>query len=270
MRLIETGTTMKHLNVGDMLQFIVPHPPTLAEQEAIAGALSDADAWIESLEQLIAKKRQIKQGAMQDLLTGKRRLPGFSGEWETKRFGDLGHFFSGGTPDTSNPDYYGGDIPWITSGDCNLGRIFDVSGRITHAGVLNSATKWISPGTVLMALYGATAGVVAISNIAATINQAVLAINLVNQNPTYMYQKLAMIKDWLITTYTQGGQPNLSGALVKAIEIKLPSLSEQTAISNILSDMDSKIESLELKLAKARDIKQGMMQALLTGRIRLV
>ena len=89
LRLIETGTTMKHLNVSDMLEFTIPLPPTKAEQVAIAEALGDADALIESLEQLLAKKRQIKKGAMQELLTGKKRLPGFSGEWEVKRLGEF-------------------------------------------------------------------------------------------------------------------------------------------------------------------------------------
>jgi hypothetical protein len=94
---------MKHLNVGDVLQFVVPLPSTKAEQESIAEVLSDADALIQSLEQLLvqsleqplAKKRYIKQGAMQELLTGKKRLPGFSGEWEVRRLGDFGSFLKG-------------------------------------------------------------------------------------------------------------------------------------------------------------------------------
>jgi type I restriction enzyme S subunit len=258
------------ITLVELFQYAIPLPPTLAEQEAIAGALSDADAWIESLEQLIAKKRQIKQGAMQELLTGKRRLPGFSGKWETKRLGDLGTFFSGGTPNTSIPEYFGGDILWITSGDCNAGCIRSVAGRLTPAGVANSATKWIEPKTVLMALYGATAGVVAISEIHATINQAVLAMKLEYQEPLFIYQKLSMMKEWIIKTYTQGGQPNLSGAIVKSIELDLPAVKEQSAIATVLSDMDTEIDALESKLAKAREIKKGMMQELLTGRIRLI
>lgn len=264
------GTTMINLNNSTLRKLQIPLPPTLHEQEAIAGALSDADAWIESLEQLIAKKRQIKQGSMQELLTGKRRLPGFSGTWETKRLGELGSFYSGGTPNTSIPEYYGGDIAWITSSDCNAGCVRSVAGRLTSAGVANSATKWVVPGTVLMALYGATAGVVAISKIDATINQAVLAMKLDSQDSSFMFQKLSMMKDWIIQTYTQGGQPNLSGAIVKSIDLELPAYDEQVAIATVLSNMDTEIESLESKLAKAREVKQGMMQELLTGKIRLV
>ena len=259
-----------NISSNDIRAFPLPLPPTLAEQEAIATALSDADGLIESLEQLIAKKRQIKHGTMQELLTGKRRLPGFSGKWETKRLGELGECFSGGTPNTEIAAYYGGDIPWITSSDCNTPRIRSVTGRITEAGVRGSATKWIKSGTVLMALYGATAGVVALSEINATINQAVLAIVLPSADSDFIFHKLRMMKEWIIATYTQGGQPNLSGAIVKSIEITLPSLDEQSAIATILSDMDTEIAALETKLAKARQVKQGMMQELLTGRIRLV
>lgn len=266
---VKTTTAIPHISPTDINNFRIPLPPTQAEQEAIAGALSDADALIESLEQLVAKKRQIKHGAMQELLTGQKRLPGFTGEWETKRLGELGTYFSGGTPNTSVPEYYGGEIPWITSSDCNAGRITSVAGRITPAGVASSATKWIKAGTVLMALYGATAGVVAVSEIDATINQAVLAIVLHHPVPEFMFQKLGMMKEWIIATYTQGGQPNLSGAIVKSIELKLPHPTEQQAIAAILSDMDAGIAAMEVKLAKARLVKQGMMQELLTGRIRL-
>src|SRR5690606_23231330 len=89
LKLIEIGTTMKHLNVGDMLQFSVPLPPSLEEQRAIATALSDVDALLEELDRLIAKKRDLKQATMQQLLTGQTRLPGFEGEWVTKRVGDI-------------------------------------------------------------------------------------------------------------------------------------------------------------------------------------
>jgi type I restriction enzyme S subunit len=263
-------TSVAHLGVSRFHQLRLAWPPTLAEQEAIATALSDADGLIESLEQLIAKKRQIKHGTMQKLLTGQRRLPGFSGKWETKRLGELGECFSGGTPNTEIAAYYGGDIPWITSSDCNTPRIRSVVGRVTEAGVRNSATKWIKSGTVLIALYGATAGVVAISEINATINQAVLAIEFSSAVSEFMFHKLRMMKECIIATYTQGGQPNLSGAIVKSIEITLPPRPEQSAIATILSDMDAEITALEAKLAKARQVKQGMMQELLTGRIRLV
>ena len=112
--LSNTGN-QENLNGVIVKSIPIPLPPTLAEQEAIAGALSDADAWIESLEQLIAKKRQIKQGAMQELLTGKRRLPGFSGKWEKKRLGDLGSFLKGNGVRKNEAN--SGDIPCVRYGE---------------------------------------------------------------------------------------------------------------------------------------------------------
>src|ERR1019366_386268 len=98
----------------------LPPPP---EQRAIATALSDVDALLGGLDRLISKKRDLKQAAMQQLLTGQSRLPGFYGEWEVKRLGDIATCYSGGTPPTEIAAYYAGDIPWITSGDLNLGYI---------------------------------------------------------------------------------------------------------------------------------------------------
>lgn len=258
------------MNLTTVQQIRLALPPTLAEQQAIAEALSDADALIESLEQLLAKKRHIKQGAMQELLTGKKRLPEFGGEWEVKRLGEIATFFSGGTPSTAIVTYYyGGEIPWITSGDLNKSFVREVQGRITKEGLEKSSAKMIDINTLLVALYGATSGVTAISKIRAAINQAVLAIIPKNDNSLFLLYKLRHLKDWIINTYTQGGQPNLSGDIVKSIELVLPTVEEQTAIASILSDMDAEIAALEAKLAKTRQIKQGMMRELLTGKIRI-
>ena len=263
------STNLATINLTQLKNFPVVLPP-LSEQRVIATVLSDVDELIRALEQLIAKKRDIKQAAMQQLLTGKQRLPGFSGKWEVKRLGEIATFFSGGTPPTSIASYYGGDIPWITSGDLNKGVINEVEGRITAQGLANSSAKMIAANTLLIALYGATSGVTAISKIKAAINQAVLAIVPRCDDTVFLYFKLIYLKDWLINTYTQGGQPNLSGDIVKSIEITLPPLPEQRAIATVLSDMDAEIAALEQRLDKTRALKQGMMQNLLTGRIRLI
>ena len=264
------GNAITRLTLQKINKLRFPVPPTKGEQEAIAEALSDADALIESQEQFVAKKRHLKQGAMQDLLNGKKRLPGFSGEWEVKRLGDIARVFSGGTPPTAVTSYYGGDIPWITSGDLNKSTIWDVEGRITAHGLENSSAKMIAENTLLIALYGATSGITAISRIQAAINQAVLAIIPKADDSVYLFFKLSYLKDWIISTYTQGGQPNLSGDIVKSIELSLPAVSEQIAIATVLSDMDAEITELEAQLAKARAVKQGMMHQLLTGKIRLI
>jgi len=121
------------INGSEYASLSVPLPPAMAEQEAIAGVLSDADALIESLDQLLAKKRHLKQGAMQELLTGKKRLPGFNTKWSPERLDALGRWTGGMTPSMANPAYWqGGAIPWISSGDVKSVRLSTTAFAITE------------------------------------------------------------------------------------------------------------------------------------------
>lgn len=190
-------------------------------------------------------------------------------DWEVRRLGDIARFFSGGTPSTSISQYYGGDIRWINSSDLNRRIIWDVEGKITELGLKSSSAKMISENTLLIALYGATAGVVAISKIRASINQAVLAIIPDKEHIVFLFYMLGYLKDSIIDTYTQGGQPNLSGNIIKSIKIPLPPLDEQRRIAEALSDADATIMALAELIAKKRDIKHGTMQRQLTGQERL-
>ena len=258
-------------------RMFIPLPPK-SEQEAIAEALSDADALIESLEQLIAKKRQIKQGAMQELLTGKRRLPGFSGEWETKLLGEVIASCSGGaTPYRGRSDYYKGKVKWITSGELNYNLITDTLEHISDEAVEHTNLKIHPVGTFLMAITGleaaGTRGACGIVGSPATTNQSCMAVYPTSELKTeYLYHYYVFRGNELALQYCQGTkQQSYTAKLVKLLPIDLPpSIEEQAAIASILSDMDSDITTLEKKLAKARQIKQGMMQELLTGRIRLI
>jgi type I restriction enzyme S subunit len=271
-QIIKLGQGAVRANVGqkDLAKILAPRP-TAPEQQSIARALSDVDVLIASLDTLMAKKRDLKQAAMQQLLTGKIRLPGFSAKWESRTIRSIGRCYSGGTPRTSMSTYYGGDIPWITSADLNTAFINEVVGRITQSGLENSSAKLVNPGTVLVAMYGATAGVVAISNIHGAINQAILAIELYESEPKFVCYSLQMRKDWIVRTYTQGGQPNLSGDIVKSLKIEMPTdRKEQVAVVSVLSDMDAELSVLEAQRDKAVALKLGMMQELLTGRIRLL
>lgn len=269
-QIVSRGQGAIRANIGQYdLSQVSTIIPSLKEQQAIAVSLSDIDSLIIYLDQLIAKKRDIKQAAMQQLLTGKQRLPGFTGDWDKKRLGDIAFCYSGGTPSTSNLNYYNGDVSWITSGDLNQRYIKKVKGRITELGLNNSSAQLVKKDSLLIALYGATAGVTAITKINAAINQAILAVIPKNDHVYFLFHYFELRKNWLINTYTQGGQPNLSGDIVKAIELYIPAIKEQTAIANILSDMDDEITSLEQQLDKTQNLKQGMMQELLTGRIRL-
>ena len=250
--------------------------PPLLEQRAVAAALSDVDGYIAALERLIAKKRNIKQGAMQELLTGKRRLPGFRDEWVEKKIMDFpADVMSGGTPSTFVSAFWGGSIPWMNSGELNLKRVYSVEGRITQLGLEHSSTTMVPANSILIGLagQGKTRGTVALNYIDLCTNQSIAAIL---PNPSvycseYLYQNLDSRYDELRELSTgDGGRGGLNLTILRNLTVSFPPLNEQTAIAAILSDMDAEIDALMAKLYKVRNIKQGMMQELLTGRIRLV
>jgi type I restriction enzyme S subunit len=262
------------INGREYASLLIPLPPTKAEQEAIAEALSDADALIEALEQLIAKKRQLKQGTMQELLSGKKRLPGFGGEWEVRLIGEFTDCTSGGTPSTLMPHYWNGSIRWMSSGELNLKNVCEVEGRITEEGLRNSSTKMIPPNCVLVGLagQGKTRGTVAMNRIELCTNQSIAAV-LPNAafDSEYLYYNLdSRYRELRELSTGDGGRGGLNLTIIRSLLIPFPKLAEQTAIATNLSDMDVEIAALETRLAKTRELKQGMMHNLLTGKIRLV
>ncbi len=271
-----TGTTIRNLSLQSLRNTPIPLPPTLPEQRAIATALSDADAWIESLEQLIAKKRQIKQGAMQELLTGKRRLPGFKGAWELVKAGSIGRFQGG----SGFPIKFQG----ATSGEFPLYKVSDMnnSGNETF---MENANNYISES--LRKQIGATAfpaKCIVFAKVGAAVflerkkiltkpscldnNMAAFIMDASRCDCRFLHYVLLSTKLGSLVSTT--ALPSLSGSVLASIELRLPPLCEQSAIAVVLSDMDTEITALESKLTKARQIKQGMMQELLTGRIRLI
>lgn len=251
LKLIETGTTMKHLNVGDMLHFMVPFPPTVVEQQAIATALSDADALIESLEQLLAKKRQIKQGAMQELLTAQRRLPGFEGEWNTRCLGEVAPLQRGF--DLPTRDLSPGPYPVVYSnGILQRHNSFQVKGP----GVVTGRSGTIGTVTYVEDDFWPH-------------NTSLWVTSFKGNNPKFVFYLYLYVG--LGQFATGSGVPTLNRNDVHIFKVTVPpTIEEQTAIAQVLSDMDAEIAAVETRLTKARAIKQGMMQELLTGRIRLV
>lgn len=265
------GSGQPLITGGQLKSLLVPLPPTKAEQTAIATALSDADALISRLEELIAKKRNIKQGVMQELLTGKKRLPGFNGKWEVKELGEIAEMSSGGTPLTSNNSYYGGQIPWVVIADMTRIKkyLFNTEKNITEIGLRNSSAKLFKKGTLLFAMY-ASIGKCAIAKVDITCNQAILGINTKKIDTEFLYYYLAFNEQKFLQMGQTGTQNNLNKEIVQNLDIPYPSSQEQTAIAQVLSDMDAEIEQLEQKLDKFKMIKQGMMQELLTGKTRLL
>ena len=274
---VQYGTAQKQFNIGDAIDFYYPVPP-LPEQRSIAEALSDVDALLASLDRLIAKKRDLKTAAMQQLLTGKTRLPGFSGEWELKRLRDvISHCFSGATPRRNRPEFYKGNVRWITSGELNYNVINDTLEKISNEAVTETNLTIHPAGTFLMAITGleaeGTRGACGIVGAPSTTNQSCMAVF-----PTdalagkYLFHYYVFRGKSLAFQYCQGTkQQSYTASLVKQLPINLPpTVPEQTAIAEVLSDMDAELVALEQRRDKTRDLKQGMMQELLTGRTRLV
>ena len=264
-----TGTQLKQLKFRNV---------ELKEQVTIVKALSDIDSLISSLQKLIEKKKAIKQGAMQELLTGKKRLPGFYGKWKHGVWKDvLAGFYSGATPYRGRADYYKGNIRWVSSGELNYNIIKDTIEHISEK-AKNETSLVVHPaGTFLMAITGleaaGTRGSCAILGKDATTNQSCMAIYGTDKMVIpYLYHYYLLNGEELAFQYCQGTkQQSYTAAIVKELPIYYPcDIVEQQAIAQVLSDMESEIQQLEKKLSKYQQIKQGMMQELLTGQIRLV
>ena len=254
--------------IADMLIPVMSN----SEQREITKVLSDIDSLIDSLEKLVEKKKDIKQGVMQKLLTGKQRLPGFTGEWENEKLKYLVTMFAGGTPSRQIQEYYNGEIKWASVSDItNVSKyIVDTAENISKEGLNSSSAKLFPANTILFAMY-ASIGKCCISLKPISSSQAILGLyDFKNCNMEYLYYWLVSREKDFIDMGQSGTQSNLSKKIMEAIEITLPQIEEQEAIASVLSDMDEEIEALEQKLEKYSMLKQGMMQQLLTGKIRLV
>ena len=267
------GVRFDRMNITDVdfMRMPISLPPT-TEQKKIAEILTHCDKFIELEKQLIEEKRRQRKWLMQNLLDPDSgvRLPRFEGEWKIYKLGDICKTYSGGTPDRSVPEYYGGKINWIKSGELNSRYVLEAEETITEAGLKNSSAKMVSSGTILMALYGATAGVIAISRICAAINQAVLAIIPNSQIETnFLMISLENQISIAVNKYTQGGQPNFNAGIIRDLVIAMPTHTEQTAIANVISVANHEIDLLEQELTLWQVKKKYLMQLLLTGLVRV-
>ena len=185
------------------------------------------------------------------------RLKGFEGEWEKNIIGNISNSYSGGTPSAGNADYYGGSIPFIRSGEIHE---FNTELHLTDKGLSSSSAKMVEKGTILYALYGATSGEVDVSKINGAINQAILAINpLRGYNNFFLSYLLQSKKDKIVSSLLQGGQGNLSGALIKGYEIYYPSNVEQKAIAVFFKSLDSMIQATTKKIASLKQMKSASL-----------
>ena len=200
----------------------------------------------------------------EEKLVPKLRFSGFNDEWKSYRIGDISKTYSGGTPSTSKKVYYYGNIPFIKSGEINKSC---TEQYINEDAINNSSAKKVKKGDLLLALYGATSGEVAISKIDGAINQAVLKIDN-NMDNYFQYNYFLKYKEKIIHKYLQGGQGNLSANIIKKLEFKFPKMEEQQKISRFLLLIDEKIQLLKKKHKEYQNFKKYLMQQIFTQKLR--
>ena len=267
------GLAQQHFNVGAFNKLKVPLPP-LPEQRKIAEILSTWDRAIEVAEAQLSAAHSAKRALMQQLLTGKRRFPEFEGEeWKEVRLGDVGTTVSGGTPDSTNASYWGGDIQWATPTDItklNGRHIGETARRISEQGLNTSSAKLLPEGTLLVCTR-ATIGEMAIATRPISTNQGFKNLVLSKQfNADFMYYLLQFFKKELIRYASGSTFLELSKKDFGKRAFKMPSLEEQARIAEILNVEEAEIENFRQKITKLRTEKKALMQQLLTGKRRVV
>jgi type I restriction enzyme S subunit len=273
----DDGVSQTHLLNPVFMKCPVVMPSSVKEQQDIACALSDADTLIDSLEQLLTKKRQIKQGAMQELLTGKRRLPGFVQPWNDSKMGQLGTFLKGSG--IKRDEALSGDLPCV-----RYGEIYT-----THSDIIRQCSSWISP-TVASSATLLRQGDLLFAGSGETKEEIGKCVAFLDDKPAYAGGDIVILRPTVeadsaflgyllnmpsvVRQKASRGQGDavvhISAKALGEIDLKLPEALEQAAISKVLLDMDSELATLEVRLTKVRALKQAMAQALLTGSIRLV
>ena len=269
------GDAVVHISASALGSVVIPLPP-VAEQRAVATALSDVDALLGGLDRLIAKKRDLKQAAMQQLLTGQTRLTGFHSQWEMKRLGDVGTFLKGSG--VKKDEGKSGGLPCI-----RYGEIYT-----HHNDYIRTFKSWISPdvaatatrlmqGDLLFAGSGETKEeigkcVAFVNDYEAFAGGDIVILRVANADAMFMgyYCNTAPINAQKASMGQGDAVVHISAAALSRIEVTVPSAPEQTAIAAVLADMDAELTALESRRDKTHDLKQGMMQELLTGKTRLV
>ena len=249
---------------GDFFETELTLPGKIEEQTAIGALFAKLDSLIALHQRKHEKLKTVKQSLLEKMFPKEGedvpeiRFEGFTDPWEQRRLGEISESYSGGTPSVGNESYYGGDIPFIRSAEISSDS---TELRLTEKGLDNSSAALVESGCVLYALYGATSGEVAISRIRGAINQAILAIvPSKNNNAEFIAAWLRREKPKILDTYLQGGQGNLSGAIVKDLTLALPSGEEQSRIGALFQKLDSLIALHQRELDILKNLKQALLE----------
>jgi type I restriction enzyme S subunit len=253
------------VNIADLKKYQIDYPADKGERDLMVEWFKRLDDMIANAEKEVARLERMKIASLQKMFprpgqtTPEVRFGGFTEPWEEHKLGDITTSYSGGTPKVGIKDYYGGSIPFIRSGEIHRSstELF-----ITELGYKESSAAKVVKGDILFALYGATSGDVAISQIDGVINQAILAIKPNDGFSAYFITYwLEYNKNRLIDTYLQGGQGNLSGTIVKSFNLAVPtSFTEQESIGRYFFDLDNLIAKKRDRIVKLRNIKKACLE----------
>ncbi|MBE0420990.1 MULTISPECIES: restriction endonuclease subunit S [Pseudoalteromonas] len=269
------ASTIPDLNHKDFYSIEFPLA-SLPEQRKIATILGTWYNAISTTERLIDNSKQQKKALMQQLLTGKKRLlddsgKPFKGMWEEVKLKSIAEMNSGGTPKSSIPEYYGGDIPWVSIADMTKhGKwISKTEKYLTQEGLNNSSARIYPKGTILYAMY-ASIGECSIAEVELSSSQAILGIRPTDKlSNNYLYYFLTNLKSKITLMGQQGTQSNLNAGMVRDFIINLPPKAEQLKIASVLNNADQETVLLEQQLADLKQEKKALMQQLLTGKRRV-
>ena len=234
-------------------------PENTEEQRKIADFLITLERRIEAQQSLVDNLKKYKRGVMRAIFRGKAILFSETTKWKSVRLGDEFPFFSGGTPRSTDSSFYGGEIPFIRSGEIHGAKteLF-----LTDDGLKYSSAKLVSKGDLIVALYGATSGEVDISQIDGAINQAILCIRPKLVSRTFLKYLLEDSKDDILNTYLQGGQGNLSAEIIKNLVFDIPDDRSQSAVVDFLDMIDQRISKSLMKLESIATLRSALMQQL--------
>lgn len=270
-----TGIKVSSVSKKSLNETELTLPSTVDEQREIIKVFHEMDAHIANLSVLIEKKKGIRDGALEDLISGKTRITGFSSERKEYSINDITRaVITGGTPSTAHEEYYGGDIPWLASTEIHQKHITKPTTYITELGLNNSSAKIAPENSVLIALagQGKTRGTAAYLTKPMALNQSLAAL-VTNEkcNSEFMYYLIeSMYFSLRELSSGDGGRGGLNKKLIKGILVTIPvDVNEQRAIANTLLAMDEEIRDLETEREKVIQIREGAMDDLLTGRVRL-
>lgn len=270
-----TGIKVSSVSKASIRKTELHIPSTVDEQEAIVHAIQQFDIHIADLTELIEKKKAVRDGALEDLVSGRTRLAGFTKEWADAKVSEVTQdVITGGTPSTSHPEYWGGTIPWLASTEIHQKMLDRETTHITELGLANSSAKIAPAESVLIALagQGKTRGTAAFLLRSMALNQSLAAL-VCNEkvSPKFLFYLMeSMYLPLRELSSGDGGRGGLNKKLLKGVSIRIPTeVDEQIAIADVLTTMDEEIKALEDERNKMIQIREGAMDDLLTGRVRL-